>query len=679
LLTLSVAGDAHEQEAARMAQAALDRTAHERGGFPALSPRASAGASSVAAPDHGHPLPSSVRSALERGFAQDFSAVRVHDAPADRRLAHELSARAFTYDGDIWLGDGQRADDLPLMAHELAHVVQQNSGSGRYGNVIHRQPDERAAAGGTVLPANPGAAKSIQFKGIDAYPGAEVPATVGSGGLHTERAGTYILGPNAIQCLNGEFVPLYYLASHMERKRAEWIVGPDSVAAFKAQAEQRAQTAAGKTSAPDAIPVSIPLNRAHAAEMKKTGIEPHYMARSVPYTSTAAASGQVVAGNYDLIPHSVHLAEGGEEILYYVAKNKLNGYDQWFVGPDSVAMFQQDADAYLAAAGLAYFYGPPHGYEAESVRFVFGGGSLSSAWKQAAHDPKFLVSAAVSHVPVGRVLKPLAGQARGMLAATTIAMSEVPALTLSAAPKAVIQVVEGSTAQAVSRQVAQPVVTAAAEAAATELAPAAVARASAASHAAGGASGQLISGGVKAATMTVAPTLASGVDPEIDQRVERAFVEHAPTTRPASRPPLRRVEKSADAAQARAHFQNIRDSYARALQVAAYGQVHHAIEVQVLSRYPGVYSPAEINQAAHMRGIPPERGRRTQLHNAKIREVLDRHYRALDEDIARRGLRPGTPEYNALVRAWINDAVAEIDYTLGQFFSEQRAPLFQAY
>jgi hypothetical protein len=178
--------------------------------------------------------------------------------------------------------------------------------------------------------------------------------------------------------------------------------------------------------------------------------------------------------------------------------------------------------------------------------------------------------------------------------------------------------------------------------------------------------------------MTVAPTLASGVDPEIDQRVERAFVEHAPTTRPASRPALRPVEKSADAAQARAHFQNIRDSYARALQVAAYGQVHHAIEVQVLSRYPGVYSPAEINQAAHMRGIPPERGRRTQLHNAKIREVLDRHYRALDEDIARRGLRPGTPEYNSLVRAWINDAVAEIDYTLGQFFSEQRAPLFQA-
>ena len=49
--------------------------------------------------------------------------------------------------------------------------------------------------------------------------------------------------------------------------------------------------------------------------------------------------------------------------------------------------------------------------------------------------------------------------------------------------------------------------------------------------------------------------------------------------------------------------------------------------------------------------------------------ILDRHYRALDEEIA-------TPEYNGLVRAWIDDAVAEIDYVLGQFFSEQRASLF---
>jgi uncharacterized protein DUF4157 len=165
-------------------------------------------------------------------------------------------------------------------------------------------------------------------------------------------------------------------------------------------------------------------------------------------------------------------------------------------------------------------------------------------------------------------------------------------------------------------------------------------------------------------------------DKRVSQAVDQGFTEYAGPAADARavRPP--RVPRSADAAQARTVFQgSLRDSYAQALQVAAYGQVHHAIEVQVLSRYPGVYTPGEINQAQNMRGIPPELGRRTQLHNSKIREILDRHYVALDAEIARQGLLPGTPAYNQLVRAWMSNARAEIDWMLGQFFSEQRATM----
>src|SRR3712207_8953995 len=50
------------------------------------------------------------------------------------------------------------------------------------------------------------------------------------------------------------------------------------------------------------------------------------------------------------------------------------------------------------------------------------------------------------------------------------------------------------------------------------------------------------------------------------------------------------------------------------------GQVHHAIELQVLNRYPGVFTSQELNAPANMRGIPPERQGKRQLHNAKIRE-----------------------------------------------------------
>lgn len=656
-----------------MADAALLRSA----GAPKRTPHQERAHDVSSAASGGRALPAGVRSALEPGFGRDFSSVRIHDAPPDRMLAQQLSARAFTHHGQIWLGDGQRADDLRLMAHELAHVVQQTDGTGRHDGVIQRQADDKSAnTAGSVLPADPAAATTMQFKGIGEYGVAEIPVTSGSGPFRPMHAGPYILGPNSIQCLNGEYAPLYYVAYHLEKKRSEWIVGPESVEAFKAEADSRAQKAAGKPASAgrDADTPVIPLNRAHASLMKKTGIEPHYMARTVPYTSAATASKSIPAGSYDLIPHSVNVAQGGEEVLYYVARNKLNGYDQYIVGPDSVAEFQKNADAYLAGAGLAYMYGPPHGYEAESARFVWGGGSLGSAWSQASHDPKFLIQAAAAHLPVNRMVGPIARNIRGVTAAAMIGTAEaVPAVTLGAAPKAVIQLAEGATSQAMARQAVQPAVTVVAEAA-----PAAVTKAmvSAPAAAGGSATGQFIASGVKAATVTAAPALASRVDPAIDQAVERSFVEQNATTQPSAKAPLRRVQKSAEAAQAREDFGKVRGGYAQSLQVAAFGQVHHAIEVQVLSRYPGVYKPNEINQAANMRGVPPEVGGRTQLHNSKIREILDRHYRALDDAIASRGLTPGTPEYNALVRAWMDDAVAEIDYVVGQFFSEQRATLF---
>jgi len=81
----------------------------------------------------GAPLPSRVRERMERAFDADLSSVRVHDDARAHRLAEGLQATAFTAGSDIWFGRGAFDPDSPkgerVLAHELAHVVQQGHAS----------------------------------------------------------------------------------------------------------------------------------------------------------------------------------------------------------------------------------------------------------------------------------------------------------------------------------------------------------------------------------------------------------------------------------------------------------------------------------------------------------------------------------------------------------------------
>src|SRR5262249_42026157 len=129
-----------------------------------------------------------------------------------------------------------------------------------------------------------------------------------------------------------------------------------------------------------------------------------------------------------------------------------------------------------------------------------------------------------------------------------------------------------------------------------------------------------------------------------------------------------RAPKTGLGAEARKDFDKLRDGYARRLGVPSGGQVHHAIELTVLDRYPGVYTEGELNAFENMRGIATEDAGRMQLHQSKIREVLDRHYARMDEEIAAMGLSPRTAEYTEYVKINLQNARDEIDYVLGQFF-----------
>jgi hypothetical protein len=85
----------------------------------------------------GQPLDGTIRAEMSASMGYDFSGVRVHtDAEADD-LSQQLQARAFTTSADIFFQRGAydpgSSSGRELLAHELAHVVQQDSGRVRGG------------------------------------------------------------------------------------------------------------------------------------------------------------------------------------------------------------------------------------------------------------------------------------------------------------------------------------------------------------------------------------------------------------------------------------------------------------------------------------------------------------------------------------------------------------------
>ena len=83
----------------------------------------------LTSPGPGEPLPTAVQAPIAERLGVDPRAVRVHAGPDATDAADLLQARAFAYGNHIFIGRGQRITDLSLMAHEVAHVVQQQGGA----------------------------------------------------------------------------------------------------------------------------------------------------------------------------------------------------------------------------------------------------------------------------------------------------------------------------------------------------------------------------------------------------------------------------------------------------------------------------------------------------------------------------------------------------------------------
>jgi hypothetical protein len=132
-LAVSEPGDAVEREADRIAARALTAPSLVPGGaerpevLPAPRP---AGGSSLGISETGAPLPGAARSFFEPRLGRDLGDVRVHAGSEAAKLADSFDARAFTVGSDLFFAEGEMqpetAGGRALLAHELAHVVQQD-------------------------------------------------------------------------------------------------------------------------------------------------------------------------------------------------------------------------------------------------------------------------------------------------------------------------------------------------------------------------------------------------------------------------------------------------------------------------------------------------------------------------------------------------------------------------
>lgn len=132
-LMVNQSGERYEREADRAAEQAMRHSGSGGGERKKLVGAGHLLSVSLPGLGIGRPLSRAVRGRFETAFGYDFSGVRIHTGPAAADAAKGIGAKAFTAGRNIVFGS--RVDNPEsgmhslLLAHELAHVVQQGKGT----------------------------------------------------------------------------------------------------------------------------------------------------------------------------------------------------------------------------------------------------------------------------------------------------------------------------------------------------------------------------------------------------------------------------------------------------------------------------------------------------------------------------------------------------------------------
>ncbi len=170
-----------EEEEESLQSKPLLRKAESGGGFEASPKLAGQLAQSKGG---GGSLPEATQGRMGRASGADFSGVRVHTGGQAGAMSQSIQARAFTHGSDIYFNEGQYQPETSsgghLLAHELAHVVQQGGGQPKPAQKIQRSLLGGLLGGGLGLLAGGGIGAAIGFA-VGGSTGALAGGLVGAG------------------------------------------------------------------------------------------------------------------------------------------------------------------------------------------------------------------------------------------------------------------------------------------------------------------------------------------------------------------------------------------------------------------------------------------------------------------------------------------------------------------
>jgi hypothetical protein len=147
-LAVSQPHDPLERDADRAAERAMRAEVSAAPRAPRAPLDALAGRGDDLAPAGGRPLEGGARTDMEKRFGADLGVVRVHTGEGAARSASGYEALAYTAGRNIVFGEGQYAPESAsgrrLLAHELAHVVQQTGGTAASAPTVQRDAKDDA-------------------------------------------------------------------------------------------------------------------------------------------------------------------------------------------------------------------------------------------------------------------------------------------------------------------------------------------------------------------------------------------------------------------------------------------------------------------------------------------------------------------------------------------------------
>ena len=145
---------------------------------------------------------------LEADFTADLEGVRIHADSRANALCRQVRARAFTYGDHVFFRTGEyrpeNADGRLLLAHELAHVLQQRSGRANAADDARLEHEADRDARACVSPGTCG-----------------TPAAVGSAGIRQRRVQRWRYATAA----DGNPLPSYAVVPAAHRPRVNQAMG----------------------------------------------------------------------------------------------------------------------------------------------------------------------------------------------------------------------------------------------------------------------------------------------------------------------------------------------------------------------------------------------------------------------------------------------------------------------